>query len=541
MKKTTLLGLPALVPAAVGSWLAQRATGRVTDVVNTLVHERKAEIAAFGFSEAASPATWGLSVSLLLLAALALAMLQRLRAGGVKRSGVAAYLPLLACVVAAALLLAARQYNVSVAKALLGVSHETTAPLSTAGIAADALSTTSTWLWFAVLCAVASAVVVALALAFRRPDPSSKFGRAPWQIFGLCVAALGVGGAQLETIQMRLGILTNWIPSYYPTELAMISSSAAKFYRRGQAPVLFVGPQQIYWRDREPGLRPLASARLLSTRDCAEKLRPNLLGTAARSDRPERFAVVFDEGTTYDGMLCVIRALLQPVPQQDQVLPRAGDILIAKTLPELEWLVRAPPQKLPPPFDVVATEYGRVSFAVWPRARQGETVLAHARFAQDVLRQAASTRDAVLIVPELGADAGTPIVFPEPVALEPSSPSPSTDLRVKRVKLGFLGPGVVGPLPQALVARALLPLRPAFQACWHEAADARNPNLEGRVTARFVIDRDGTVGDVANAGSDMPDSRMIACVLRTFTALTFPPLTESSATIVYSVVFTPVT
>lgn len=61
----------------------------------------------------------------------------------------------------------------------------------------------------------------------------------------------------------------------------------------------------------------------------------------------------------------------------------------------------------------------------------------------------------------------------------------------------------------------------------------------GRFTARFVIDSDGTVSDVANAGSDMPDSRMINCALGTFTTLTFPPSPEGSVTVSYSVLFAP--
>jgi hypothetical protein len=62
----------------------------------------------------------------------------------------------------------------------------------------------------------------------------------------------------------------------------------------------------------------------------------------------------------------------------------------------------------------------------------------------------------------------------------------------------------------------------AYQRC-HAEGLARDPRLEGRVVARFVIGRDGAPVDVANDGSTLPDKQVVACVLAEVGRLRFPP------------------
>ena len=73
----------------------------------------------------------------------------------------------------------------------------------------------------------------------------------------------------------------------------------------------------------------------------------------------------------------------------------------------------------------------------------------------------------------------------------------------------------------------------------YEAGLGRNPKLTGRVTTRFVIERDGKARNVTDHGSDLPDATVIDCVLRVFQTLTFPEPQGGVVTIVYPLMFEP--
>lgn len=49
----------------------------------------------------------------------------------------------------------------------------------------------------------------------------------------------------------------------------------------------------------------------------------------------------------------------------------------------------------------------------------------------------------------------------------------------------------------------------------------REPRLQGRLTVRFVIGRDGAISRVANGGSDLVDGAVADCILRSFEELSF--------------------
>jgi hypothetical protein len=65
-----------------------------------------------------------------------------------------------------------------------------------------------------------------------------------------------------------------------------------------------------------------------------------------------------------------------------------------------------------------------------------------------------------------------------------------------------------------------------------------NPNLEGRVTARFVIGRDGAVSNVS-AGGDLPDAQVTSCVASAFYGLSFPSPENGIVTVSYPIMLTP--
>jgi hypothetical protein len=73
----------------------------------------------------------------------------------------------------------------------------------------------------------------------------------------------------------------------------------------------------------------------------------------------------------------------------------------------------------------------------------------------------------------------------------------------------------------------------------YEAGLRRNPNLEGRINTRFVIDLDGHVSDARAVGAPFPDEQTARCVLDRFAALTFPPPQGGIVTVVYPIIFKP--
>jgi hypothetical protein len=54
-----------------------------------------------------------------------------------------------------------------------------------------------------------------------------------------------------------------------------------------------------------------------------------------------------------------------------------------------------------------------------------------------------------------------------------------------------------------------------------------------------VIGRDGSVSNVGNGGSDLPDSGMVSCVVRAYYGLQFPPPEGGIVTVVYPILFSP--
>ena len=108
--------------------------------------------------------------------------------------------------------------------------------------------------------------------------------------------------------------------------------------------------------------------------------------------------------------------------------------------------------------------------------------------------------------------------------------------RAPRVRPGTVN--VSGRLPPEVIQRVVRQNYGRFRLCYEQGL-TRNPNLEGRVSARFVISRDGAVANVANGGSDMPDSGVVSCVVSAFYGLSFPAPEGGIVSVVYPIAFTP--
>jgi hypothetical protein len=97
---------------------------------------------------------------------------------------------------------------------------------------------------------------------------------------------------------------------------------------------------------------------------------------------------------------------------------------------------------------------------------------------------------------------------------------------------------VSGRLAPEVIQRIVRQNFGRFRMCYENGLKT-NPSLTGRVAVRFVIARDGSVASVANGGSDLPDSGVVSCVVRSFGGLSFPQPEGGIVTVVYPLTLTP--
>jgi hypothetical protein len=97
---------------------------------------------------------------------------------------------------------------------------------------------------------------------------------------------------------------------------------------------------------------------------------------------------------------------------------------------------------------------------------------------------------------------------------------------------------VSGRLPAEVIQRIVRQNFGRFRMCYQQGL-SRNPNLQGRVGARFVIDSTGAVSQVMNGGSDLPDASVTSCVLSAFYGLSFPAPEGGVVGVTYPIVFAP--
>lgn len=97
---------------------------------------------------------------------------------------------------------------------------------------------------------------------------------------------------------------------------------------------------------------------------------------------------------------------------------------------------------------------------------------------------------------------------------------------------------VNGRLPPEVIQRIVRQNYGRFRLCYENGL-RNNPNLQGRVSVRFIIGRDGSVSNVGNAGSDLPDPAVVSCVTRAYYGLSFPQPEGGIVTVVYPIMFSP--
>jgi hypothetical protein len=91
-------------------------------------------------------------------------------------------------------------------------------------------------------------------------------------------------------------------------------------------------------------------------------------------------------------------------------------------------------------------------------------------------------------------------------------------------------------LPVEVVRRIVRQNFGRFRLCYENAL-RMDPSLAGTVRTRFVVETDGSVAKVTDAGSTLPDAAAVACMDRAFGALSFPSPEGKALTVTYSLSF----
>ncbi len=93
-------------------------------------------------------------------------------------------------------------------------------------------------------------------------------------------------------------------------------------------------------------------------------------------------------------------------------------------------------------------------------------------------------------------------------------------------------------LPPEVIQRIVRSHFSKFRLCYEKGLQ-KNPKLEGRVSVRFIIRRNGSVTRAVDGGSTLPDQAVVSCVVKAFSALTFPEPDGGTVSVTYPLVFSP--
>lgn len=188
---------------------------------------------------------------------------------------------------------------------------------------------------------------------------------------------------------------------------------------------------------------------------------------------------------------------------------------------------------------------------LWARERIAELEAqgdeADARITALAIRHHVLSRTTSLLVLEsdrMFAEFGIPrtTVRAEPEGASGLGAEDGASLGVHRTRPPMIRMGstsVSGRLPPEAVQRIVRQNFGRVRGCYVQGL-VRDPTLAGRVTVRFVIDRSGAVSTVADGGSDLPDPRVVACVVAAFSELSFPQPEGGIVHVVYPIVLSPV-
>jgi hypothetical protein len=97
---------------------------------------------------------------------------------------------------------------------------------------------------------------------------------------------------------------------------------------------------------------------------------------------------------------------------------------------------------------------------------------------------------------------------------------------------------VAGDLPPEVISRIVRQNFGRFRLCYEQGL-RRDPELRGRVAVKIAIAHDGATSSAEDAGSELPNREVVACVVRSFGSLSFPSPTVGTASVVFPLLFDP--
>jgi hypothetical protein len=102
----------------------------------------------------------------------------------------------------------------------------------------------------------------------------------------------------------------------------------------------------------------------------------------------------------------------------------------------------------------------------------------------------------------------------------------------------YCGTQLHGRLPALTIRATVRKNFGPFAQCYLDGL-RRDPKLEGRITARFVIERDGAVSSATAVNYTIPDCDVGACLLKSFESLKFPAPEGGPVRVTYPIMFSP--
>lgn len=175
-----------------------------------------------------------------------------------------------------------------------------------------------------------------------------------------------------------------------------------------------------------------------------------------------------------------------------------------------------------------AAEFGMIGLLGGSPVKDRKTALEELRESPLLIDEVQKKKVAELIAKE------------EAKAARPTTPDPIEPTGDEKGSVRAGATSVSGRLPPEVIQRIVRQNQGRFRACYEDGL-SRDPKLEGRVSVRFVIGQDGTVSSVTSNGSDLPDPKVVACVVRVFDRMTFPAPEGGIVSVSYPLMFRPET
>jgi len=127
-----------------------------------------------------------------------------------------------------------------------------------------------------------------------------------------------------------------------------------------------------------------------------------------------------------------------------------------------------------------------------------------------------------------------------PAVIVPEESAPKTPTRTKRV-MGSIEAGeptISGRLDPSVIQKIVRQNHARMRGCY-ELGLARDARLEGPISVRFVIARNGKVSNVASGILYFPDDSVERCIHASFYGLTFPAPQSGIVTVAYPFILRP--